>query len=554
MTSPKSFFDAYPQLPKWLKQNKLFTEVKSIAKVFPSIGLSNFSEEFILDNSKEIEHAALVLIDALDHDVAKRKAGLSKFNDGSHKIGKKRKTNLSTIIEVLDTLDIQMRNKTRGFLTKTETGKITLNLPTDIVPKNDPKLATFKKGQGLLRSLNQINETLKDNKFVQLKAPDNLPSFKTFSAVNIPAKGNSRIVFSSTDPEGLWDIATMSMRGIASCQSWDSDYPKCLIGSILDPFVGIIYLTSGAKQEHGTKMVRRCMVRFAINEKTMKPVIVLDRMYPSLDKSVRNAFITCIKKRLIDKYEVLYAEEHADRNYGEFVPHLYMPLTDLRKKLGNKDIDKLKNKKQDPYAYGAGSSAAPYLAAKDAQFGSTAAYQDILIPSRKSKEERAIEAISANPFVKTFKKAFSDAIKKADTSKIGSQKAREAIIALQGKAKKGKAVEHTAITKSLGAIIANDAVSAVQADPKTETNDHYLKRIHQYYLTNKSSILNGSKTKLVKEINGKLSLKKDKKLSGAELIKAFDASLSGIDDLLKKQLFKLVEKIKDEGDTPPFPR
>lgn len=555
MTSPKSFFDAYPQLPKWLKQNKLFTEVKSITKVFPSIGLYNFAEEYAIDNFKEIEQAALSLIHSLDRDVAKRKTCLTKFNDGSHQVGKKRKASLEGLIEVLGTLDIQMRNKTKNFITKTDTGKITLNLPTDIQPKANPKLSSFKKGQGLFRVYNQLNEDLKANKFVQLKAPDNLHEFKTFSAVNIPTKGSSRIVFSSSDPEGLWDIATMSMRGIRSCQSWDGDYPRCLIGSILDPFVGIIYLTSGAKEEYGTKMIRRCMVRFAINEKTMKPVIVLDRMYPSLDQNVCDAFVSIIKSKLNEPYEVLYAEKAADRDYGEFIPHLYMPLTDIRKKLGNKDIDKLKKKNTpfDPYY---NNKSQPFLAAKDAQFGSTAAYQDILIPSRQSKTDTVsdLENKKAEPFIKVFKKAFSDAIKKADTDKITSPVVKAAFSALQGSSKKGKAKDHAAISRDLGTILAKDVIASVSPDPDGETKDRYLKRLCQSYLTNKSSIINTSKSKLAKEINDKLSLKKNQKLTGRHIVRALDDALPCIDDVLKKQLLKLVEEAKSNPINPlPLP-
>jgi hypothetical protein len=72
-------------------------------------------------------------------------------------------------------------------------------------------------------------------------------------------KNKLRIVF-STDP---WDIATMSMRGIYSCQRWDgnSEHKVRLVGTILDPCAGVIYLTDGTKTRYGEKMLARSVVR-----------------------------------------------------------------------------------------------------------------------------------------------------------------------------------------------------------------------------------------------------------------------------------------------------
>ena len=68
-----------------------------------------------------------------------------------------------------------------------------------------------------------------------------------------------RIVFSS-DP---WDIATMSMRGISSCQSWKSSgtAKHGLIGSMIDEFCGVIFITDGTKTANGSKMMYRSVVR-----------------------------------------------------------------------------------------------------------------------------------------------------------------------------------------------------------------------------------------------------------------------------------------------------
>src|ERR1700691_2673713 len=78
------------------------------------------------------------------------------------------------------------------------------------------------------------------------------------------------VVFSS-DP---WDMTTMSMRGIESCQSWGrfgdyNDYDnympqnahcRKLTGSIIDPCCAIIYITDHTPTQYGSKMLARAVV------------------------------------------------------------------------------------------------------------------------------------------------------------------------------------------------------------------------------------------------------------------------------------------------------
>jgi hypothetical protein len=89
---------------------------------------------------------------------------------------------------------------------------------------------------------------------------------------------SKKIVFSSDGDKGLWDIATMSMRGIESCQSWNEYYCNGLIGSMVDPYAGIIYV-SGNRMRSGSKMEHRCVVRLVVNMRTKKPAILLERTY-----------------------------------------------------------------------------------------------------------------------------------------------------------------------------------------------------------------------------------------------------------------------------------
>lgn len=75
----------------------------------------------------------------------------------------------------------------------------------------------------------------------------------------------------SADP---WDIATMSMRGITSCMAWSSSHSRSLVGSILDPCCGIIYL-----ERKDGQMVARSVVRVVKENGLIK--ILMERPYIS---------------------------------------------------------------------------------------------------------------------------------------------------------------------------------------------------------------------------------------------------------------------------------
>lgn len=125
------------------------------------------------------------------------------------------------------------------------------------------------------------------------------------------AAKNYQIVFSS-DP---WDIATMSMRGVRSCQRWDSSHSCHLIGSILDPCCAVIYLTDGTKTPKGSKMLVRSIVRFVLDRNTRKKkYVVVDEPYweaefsnqidenlSSGDIDIQEIFVEALQKMLTMK-------------------------------------------------------------------------------------------------------------------------------------------------------------------------------------------------------------------------------------------------------------
>lgn len=77
-----------------------------------------------------------------------------------------------------------------------------------------------------------------------------------------------------------FDIATMSMRGIGSCMSWNNHHSQSLAGSIVDPYCAIVFLTYS--NEHfssfGPRMFARCVVRMVVND-SGKESLFLEKPY-----------------------------------------------------------------------------------------------------------------------------------------------------------------------------------------------------------------------------------------------------------------------------------
>lgn len=87
------------------------------------------------------------------------------------------------------------------------------------------------------------------------------------------------IVFSSDRIAGLWDIATMSMRGVMSCMHWENHHHSHLLGQMLDPFIGVIYLTDNTKTPYGRSMIKRSVVRIIYDELEKKFSIFVEKPY-----------------------------------------------------------------------------------------------------------------------------------------------------------------------------------------------------------------------------------------------------------------------------------
>ena len=111
---------------------------------------------------------------------------------------------------------------------------------------------------------------------------------------------NSDICFSA-DP---WDILTMSMRGIHSCMAWSNHSSSHLVGSILDPYCAVLYLTDGRLTQYGSGMLARSVIRLV--EDKGKDYLLLEKVYtPTSKKDKTNIpLITSLFKE--------YLQTHSD--------------------------------------------------------------------------------------------------------------------------------------------------------------------------------------------------------------------------------------------------
>jgi hypothetical protein len=289
MPTVKQIF-AKKDFPSFITKHPIFKTVKTIKKIFPDIGLPNCEKIVTIDNTKEIKEHAEYLIDDLIYR-------LGNYITDSKRDQKLLKNLSQTLTSSITTKD----------------GKVSLNLSKPVVNK-DGKIV-FKQGEGVFKVYNKVHKDYSQ----YLPRLDSLGQFKAFSSVNIPTAEHT-IRFSSDGAEGLWDIATMSMRGIQSCQGWGKDYCSRLVGSMVDPFTGIMYLASGAKTQYGSKMLRRCVVRFVVNEKSKKPSIYIDRMYPEYSETVMNHFIAFIKEKTKSKFSIDAYDNYTSSIYNKVIP------------------------------------------------------------------------------------------------------------------------------------------------------------------------------------------------------------------------------------------
>jgi len=330
--------------PDFIKNHHLFRNPVKVEKVFPSIGLPNFREKAnvdkcLIDIKKEGSYVHTLLrvmtemIAQLKDSIAYKADKVQYLdNKDAREVGRAKLNDLYNLSNILTHLnqcvDPYSKDVLAGAIQSSE-GKIALKLMRDIQDSNGK--VVFRKDESLFKIFNKVKD--KATSFdVAFNSLEQTEAFKIFSKENIPNK-EFNIIFSSEGSEGAWDIATMSMRGIKSCQRWDGEYFRCLIGSILSKFVGIMYLTSGVQSDNqgawtnlGTKMMRRSVIRYAIDADEGKPCILIDKMYPELDKDILALFINTIKSKT--EIPVYYAQD-----LGNKLRHIYLPSEKVRREV-----------------------------------------------------------------------------------------------------------------------------------------------------------------------------------------------------------------------------
>lgn len=191
------------------------------------------------------------------------------------------------------------------------------------------------KDRLLIPLLEEINSHLAATKIKSIK-PINTTVDKNIEAsffCPIKEDKNINICFSSDGQKGYWDIATMSMRGISSCMKWSKtgDHCRSLVGSIVDPYAGIIYLSNNKDTKYGKKMLARAVVRMVSSNN--KPTLFLEPVYPSTydDGRIATIFSSFLEQKTGMKVicSSKDGDEYDDR--GDIV----IPLTEATRTITN---------------------------------------------------------------------------------------------------------------------------------------------------------------------------------------------------------------------------
>ncbi len=217
--------------PRWFTANNDLRGVKSFTKSFDTLGLKDFTAASKLKSGVGFASKLKYIYDLFESD------GVDYSDDDN--------------LEAMSAYSIRhIVEHLQRNLTATNTLRRSI--------KDDRDLVLFKKGTS---ARHVIKDLILRSQRLASSHPKTL--LTGLSNMLVGEKKPHRVVF-STNP---WDILTMSMRGIDSCMAWPSTshsntgHSNCLIGSVLDPYCGVIYVTNGTKTTHGSHMFYRSVVR-----------------------------------------------------------------------------------------------------------------------------------------------------------------------------------------------------------------------------------------------------------------------------------------------------
>jgi hypothetical protein len=314
MIVPKSIQSL--KYPDFIRNHHIISDKSIPEKIFPSIGLENSNKAFKLKSSIDIKseleiylkdeiYPLLVSVSRkLSKSIEYRSKNYLFYANSDNKECKSRIDTIIKLIKINPSLFVQKSNNKYNL----------------VIPNIGCLFTELKKIQQ--KYINTINL----DEFENIE----IDSFNDLIALQ---QSNLKISFSSSGNKGAWDIATMSMRGIESCQNWDSPHRVALIGSLLDPYAGVIYISRNNDYKgYGPTMIRRSVVRYVINRKTMKPAILLERIYPFHYESrmaqhlTLASFTNYIEEKTKGKFEIQYGEFRGTKKYS-------IPLTNTVKEL-----------------------------------------------------------------------------------------------------------------------------------------------------------------------------------------------------------------------------
>jgi hypothetical protein len=313
----------------------------TIEKVFPKIGLPNSKES--IDVKFDFTHMKL---DRVIHLAVNRY--IAEFNNRKS-LEEYQGLELFNVARILYILGELNRRFSRQYGLDIDDNSVCLS---DAIPSCDGKVLV-KAGTDCFKLVQELFVQGAKYAKVELVSHDKIAE----------QCKNLEIVFSSSELNGAWDLATMSMRGIKSCMRWEARQSLALVGSITDPCCGIIYLTNGTKTQYGSKMLFRALVRVVIHAATGEPALLVDRLYSSfyknkpqecnkLDEQVKQLFVKylrdklpkatileCIKdKHVLDSYTLPIPSNHfslmeSERSYRDTPINYYANYRDVEHKI-----------------------------------------------------------------------------------------------------------------------------------------------------------------------------------------------------------------------------
>lgn len=280
--------------PRWFTESRDIRRASGYLKSFDTLGLKDFTVATKLNSGMDVASKLEYIHNSFDDD--------DIDHDDSDHLQCMAAASMRHIVESL-----QGRITSKNTLTKS------------IVDDRD--LVLFKKGS-------TVKAVIKDLLLRANNVSDSYPAKAFNEALNMLSgpKGKSRKVVFSTNP---WDILTMSMRGIDSCMEWNSSHCRCLIGSVLDPYVGVIYVTNEQKTAYGSHMNFRSVVRLVKqkNDPAIAPKfrLFVEGAYPNdldddADRTVTEMFRSVLAKRIKNNTRIAGVVKENEDSYKYYVP------------------------------------------------------------------------------------------------------------------------------------------------------------------------------------------------------------------------------------------